>query len=216
LKDDLLLIGVGALVGFVGARMLNDSISHHAALAPNQPNCLAGDPNCKPNPKQPSANAAPVKAPAAAKSARATKTPVPHVAAASGAVTIPFVPDTSCGGPPSGKAVLSFSINGVPVNAELDSGASAAVFKPATAAAVKLTTLPKAVSLNLGNAVAGGAVTQTAGFTAPVIVQGLPAIPIPIYTSPGFTCDVIPSKAFTDAGYLVTLSATSATFVSAV
>jgi hypothetical protein len=79
-----------------------------------------------------------------------------------------------------------------------------------------LSSLPKAVSLNLGNAVAGGAVTQTPGFTAPVIVPGLPAIPIPIYTSPGFTCDVIPSKAFTDGGYLVTLSATSATFVKAV
>ena len=208
MKNDWLIFAGAAVVGYLASTFV---ISHHAALAANQPNCLAGDPNCKPSATQPSANAKPVAAPAA-KSTRPIKAPVPHVAASPGAVVVPFVPDTSCGGPPSGKAALSFLINGVAVNAELDSGASAAVMKPSTAAAVKLTTLPKAISLNLGNAVAGGAVTQTPGFTAPVMVKGLPAIPIPIYTSPGFTCDVIPSKSFTDVGYSVTLSSTSATF----
>src|SRR5207247_4186344 len=62
MRDDWGLFAVSVIGGFLIADLLNSTIQHHAALAPNQPNCLAGDPHCKQDPNQPSPNAAPIPA----------------------------------------------------------------------------------------------------------------------------------------------------------
>ena len=106
----LLELAVSVVAGFAIASLFRDPLSHHAALAPNQPNCLAGDPNCKPDPKQPSALAAPIpagkakaKTPAAAAAAPDRRRPLaaPAAYAPTPAPPVPRGTSWRCTGPPA-------------------------------------------------------------------------------------------------------------------
>jgi hypothetical protein len=130
-----------------------------------------------------------------------------------GGIKIPYAPDISCGGPPSGKPAFNFTINGVLVGAELDSGASSALLRPGTAARVKLTSLPNGPTQ--GVAFTGQAATTLQGYNTTISLPGIPPVPITIFTGPTIGCDVIPTQIFTKT-YTVALSSTSASFIPGV
>lgn len=124
-------------------------------------------------------------------------------------VSVPYTPDISCGGPPTGKPALNFTISGVSFNAELDSGASDAILKPATAAAVKLTSFPKGRTQTV--TFTGQALSTLQGYNTSITVPGLGAFPTTVFTGPNIGCNVIPTQLFTGK-YTITLSNTAAVF----
>ena len=129
---------------------------------------------------------------------------------ASTPITIPTVPDTACGGPAAlGKPAITVSVNGVPYVAELDSGASAAFMTSTTAAATKLTTLPKADVQNIS--FTGQAAANFQGYKASLIIPGLPPLPVTIYTGAQIGCNLLPT-AMLEQQYIISLSLNSVTF----
>lgn len=107
---------------------------------------------------------------------------------------IAYSPDTACGGGPTGKPALNFSINGVGFIAELDSGASAALMIPATAAAVKWSSFPAGPSTDL--AFSNQAPGTFPSHICPVVAPGLPPVEMPIYSDPRISCNIIPTLPF--------------------
>jgi hypothetical protein len=124
-------------------------------------------------------------------------------------VSVPYAPDVSCGGAPTGKPALNFTIGGATFNAELDSGASDAILKPATATAVKLTSFPK--GRTQGVTFTGQAASTLQGYNVSVGIPGLGSFPTTVFTGPNIGCNVIPTQLFTSQ-YTITLSNTAAVF----
>lgn len=133
-----------------------------------------------------------------------------HAAAKPIPVNIPFTPDTACGGAPAPlKPALTFSINGIPFVAEIDSGAALAVMRPDTAAAVKLTTFPKGDVQQLS--FTGQATNRFQGYNVPLSIPGLPPMTTTIYTGPQIGCNLIPTRNIEQV-YFVGLGPNSVTF----